>query len=307
MASSSSFHDVSNFSTPSSSRTLKTSGRSTPTRRQLVEDRLCGVRGAGDGVSRDDAVIGDGLQRLLRHRVDGVRRDQLGDVHRVGVVGVLHTGRGPQGTLYARAFVLERTEPVALFEHLLIGGVGQPGVRDAGLAAERERFVAADLLQPGVDLGVHPRHEERGDGVDPGQVVTRVLRRPKAVEVGVHDGAVPFDGEDQGDVHRDALRDHRGDRGQAGQRRRDLDEQVGPVDDLPQFDRLQDRLVRVVGQTGVDLDGNPTVEPVAGFVRLGQHVTRVADVVGGDRADGGVDVGVTFGQFAHLRVVGRAL
>ena len=43
-------------------------------------------------------------------------------------------------------------------------------------------------------------------------------------EVGVHHRTVPFDGEDQRDVHRDTLAEHRRDGGNAFLHRGDLDE-----------------------------------------------------------------------------------
>ena len=63
-------------------------------------------------------------------------------------------------------------------------------------------------------------------------------------------------------------------------------------------------LVGVVRQARVDLDGHPAVDAVGRFVLLGEHVAGVADVVGGDGADGGVDVGAAGGEFVDLLVVG---
>ncbi len=54
--------------------------------------------------------------------------------------------------------------------------------------------------------------------------------------------------------------------GEPGHRGGDLDEQVGPVDDLPQLDGLQDGLVGVVRQARVDLDGHPAVDAVGCLV-----------------------------------------
>ncbi len=118
---------------------------------------------------------------------------------------------------------------------------------------------------------------------------------------------VPLDREDQRDVYRDALGDDRGDRGQACLGRRDLDQHVRPVDDLPQLDGLQNRLVGVVREAGIDLDRHPTVDAARTLVGLREHVTRVADVVGGDGADRGVDVGAALRELLDLVVVGVAL
>ena len=50
---------------------------------------------AGDRVADDVGVIEGRLERLLRHRVHGAPRDELGDVQRVGKSGVLDAGRRP--------------------------------------------------------------------------------------------------------------------------------------------------------------------------------------------------------------------
>ena len=55
-----------------------------------------------DAVAPHLAVVGDGVEGLLGHRVDGVLDDEVDDVHRVVVVGVLHAGRRPQRPLLAR-------------------------------------------------------------------------------------------------------------------------------------------------------------------------------------------------------------
>ncbi len=138
--------------------------------------RPCGLRASsyvrGDLVAVDLAVVGEGVHGLLRHRVHGVGDDEVGDVHRVAVVRVLHAGRGPQRSLASGAGRLERL-PALAGEELLEGVVGQPGVGDAGLAAQGERLVGADRLEPLVDLGVHAGDEERRDRVDLGEVVAR--------------------------------------------------------------------------------------------------------------------------------------
>ncbi len=167
--STSSVHDFLNLSTPSDSRSRNTSSRSIPTASQLVEDRLRALLLAGDPVALDLAVVGEGLQRLLRHGVDRVGDDQVGDVEGVGVVGVLDPGRGPQRPLRLGAGLLELLPAVAR-DDLEERRVGDPRVGDRGLAAQAEGVVAAERLEPLVDLGVHPGDEERGDRLDLGQV-----------------------------------------------------------------------------------------------------------------------------------------
>ena len=138
------------------------------------------------------------------------------------------------------------------------------------------------------------------------QVVAGFLRGFQPGQVGVHHGPVPFDGEDQRHVDRDALADHRGDGRQAGFSGRDLDQQVGPVDDLPQLDGLQDRLVGVVRQPRIHLDRHPAVHTAGRPVDLGEQVAGLPHIVGGDGADRRLDIGAAHGQFGDQLVVGVA-
>ena len=139
------------------------------------------------------------------------------------------------------------------------------------------------------------------------QVVAGLLGGFQAGQVGVHHQPVALDREDQRDVDRNAFGQNGGDGGQARLGGRNLDQQVGPVDDLPQLDGLRDGLVGVVGQPGVHLDRHPPVDTVGGVPLGPQHVAGLADVVGGHGADGGVDVGAAVGEFGDLRVISVAL
>jgi hypothetical protein len=114
----------------------------------------------------------------------------------------------------------------------------------------RPRLVGADRGQPLVDLGVDARHEERRDGVDLRQVVAVRLGLLETRQVGVDDLGVALQAEDERDIDRDALGEHRGDRRQAGLGRGDLDVHVGAVDGRPELLRLCDGRVGVVGEVG---------------------------------------------------------
>ena len=144
-------------------------------RRQLVEPRRCLGVGAADGVAADLAVVGDRLEGLLRHRVDRPGGHQLDDVQGVVVGRSLtpveaHSGRCGWAPASSSAF--QRAVAIDLLERL----VGQPGVGDGRLALERLGLVGADRVEAGVDLGVDPGDEERGDRGDRGQVVAVALR-----------------------------------------------------------------------------------------------------------------------------------
>ena len=234
---------------------------------------------------RDLAVVGERVDDRLRHRVDHAGGDQLLDVDHVAVVGVLGRGRRPQRTLRVRAGVGERLPAVA-GEHL-----ARSARRPAGRWRWRPCRAApwppsrADLLQPLVDLGVHPGHEERRR---PSRILDRSWPLALACSRPARNAsitcAVALQREDQRDVDADALGERRGDRRQAGRGRRDLDEQVGPVDQPPQRLGLGDGRVGLVGQPRVDLDGDPAVDAGARVVRRPHHVAGPAHVVRGEHA-----------------------
>src|SRR5699024_7578065 len=121
-----------------------------------------------------------------------------------------------------------------------------------------------------VHRGVDPGDEEGGHRVDRGQVYAGVPGTLETVDVGLRHRAVAVQREDQRDVHADALGGRRRDRRQALGGRRDLHQQVGPVDQLPQLTGLGGGGGGVVGEVGVDLDGDPTVDTVGAPVDVGE-------------------------------------
>ena len=102
------------------------------------------------------AVVGGGEQRRHRHRVDGVRRDQPVDVHRVGVVRVLGSGRRPQRPLHGGARVAQGV-PAWTGEELLEADVRGPRI---GERSGPREVGAPELLELAVDVGVNARDEE---------------------------------------------------------------------------------------------------------------------------------------------------
>ena len=232
-----------------------------------------GRRVLAGGGAADLGVVAGGQQRGHRHRVDGVRPDELLDVHHVAVGRVLDAGRGPQRALHGGAGVAQGGEALAE-EDLLVALVGGARVGDAGLA---EQVVVAGALQALVDLGVHARDEERRDRVDVDRLAL-LEAALEAADVGLGHLRVLLDAEEQGDVDVAPLVDHLLDRGRALLGARDLDHQVGAIDALPVLARLLHRAVGVEGEVGIDLEGHEAVLAAALVVDDAQHVAGVLDV-----------------------------
>ena len=140
-------------------------------RRELWLARRCST---GRTVSPVIAtVVGDGLEGLLGHGVDGVRRDQLDDVQGVGVGRVLDAGRRPQRALPVRAARGQRAASGRWRRPPR--RPGRPGARwrrrpcRAGARASAVPIFVEAL----VDLGVDPADEERRDRADRAQVEAR--------------------------------------------------------------------------------------------------------------------------------------
>jgi hypothetical protein len=127
-------------------------------------DDLVGVTAVGGQERTDLAVVGEGLQSLVRHGVDGERCDQVGHVQHVRGVGVLGGGRGPQQPLRPGALVGQPLPPRGV-QQLAVGPVGSSGHGDT------EPVPQFCGRTPGHGL-VPPGNEHRGDrahdGVLPG-------------------------------------------------------------------------------------------------------------------------------------------
>ena len=244
------------------------------------------------------------LDRLLGHRVHRLGADQLLDVEDVAVVGVLGRGRGPEAALLRRAVGAELLPALAGVE-LLVALVRELRVRHGELALEVSR--RAGLVEPAVGLGVDARDEEAGDRRDLGRVAATLHQPLEPAQVRLHDLDVALQREDQRDVDVPPARDHLLDRGQAGFRRRDLDEAVRPVDDVVQALRLVDRALRVEGEVRVDLDRDVAVLPLAAVPDGAQQVARVLDVLDRELEEGLFRVVLARENLAQLLVVRVAL
>ena len=135
MLSSSCRYEPANASTPSLSSLSVTAS--------MVHARLCQSREGGVRLllralqcERGDAVVQRGLERVGRHRVHGVGADQVVDIERVGVGGILGARARPERTLHLCAPRLQCGEVVPC-EPFLEQRVGGLGVRDCSLALQR--------------------------------------------------------------------------------------------------------------------------------------------------------------------------
>ncbi len=133
------------------------------------------------------------------------------------------------------------------------------------------------------------------------QVVTVRRGLGDAFNVGVDDLLVTLDGEDQGDVHGDALGQGGGDRRQTLEGGRDLDHGVRTVDLGPKFLGLLLGGFGFVGQTRIHLDGDAAIDEVGLFRDLAENVGGVAHVGGGELTHCGLDIDLA--QFLQLRIV----
>ena len=88
---------------------------------------------------------------------------------------------------------------------------------------------------------------------------------------------------------------------------RDLDQHVRAVDDLPQRHGLRRSSPRCRARAAGPPRSTPGRRRRRWPCTPGEQVAGVAHIVGGDRADGRLDVGAALGELAHLRVVGVAL
>ena len=221
-------------------------------------------------------VVARGVDGRVGHGVDRVRADQLVDVERVGVLGVLRRRRRPQRTLHVGALGRQRVPALAAEDapELL---VGDPRVGDGGLALELGR--AALLVERGVDLAVDARDEEARDGRDPVDRLAGVGAALQAADVGLRDLHVALHVEQERHVHGDArggqLLERLDALGGAGH----LDEDVVladlPVEALGRLDGARG----VERQLGRQLEGHVAVLPLGLLVHAAQDVGSVADVL----------------------------
>ncbi len=160
--------------------------------------------------------------------------------------------------------------------------VGELRVRDGELPLQ---VGTTGLLEPAVGLGVDPRDEEAGDGEHPRRVAARGHQALEPAHVGLGDGRVALEREDQRHVDRSALGDAVLDRAEPGLGGGDLHVQVVALHLAVEPHRLLVRALAVVGERRVDLERHPAVDAVRSLPGRAHQVAGGADVVHREREE----------------------
>jgi hypothetical protein len=213
-------------------------------------------------------VIIEGLQGGERQRIDRVAADERLDVEDVAVGLVLGSGRRPEGALPGGALCLQRF-PARRGDAPREELVSLLRIRDGDLSLQiRDAFFLQQLVHRGIDAA----DEKRCDAVD---LRDRLALGDALLEPGqvrVDHLLVHLHAEDQRDVDADARRGGLADGGNALWIRGDLDEDVGPIDRLPEALRLRHRRSGVARDVRRDFQRD---ESVAALVEQGaQYVAR---------------------------------
>ena len=166
----------------------------------------------------DLAVIGEGLERALRHRVDRERRGERLHIEDVGGLRILGAGAGPEQALRPGAGI-GGALPARRSQQLAIGLVGALRDGDAEAVGQLRRHLSGDGDVPAAD-------EHRGDRADRG-IEARLDAPLDAAQIGFGRRQILLAREQQRDVDRNAGEDRFLDRRQAFLGAGDFDEQVG--------------------------------------------------------------------------------
>ncbi len=244
------------------------------------------------------AMVAEGVQRGGRHSVDRIGADQVIDVDRIGVSGILGAGRRPQRTLHARAVTgFERRETrrgKGLFEGL----VGQLGIGDGRQAAQWRI-----LGQARIDLAIDARDEERGHR---GDLVDGLPCRHavfEAAQVSLHHFGVALQREDQSHVDIDARGNGLTDGGDAFLRGGDFDHQVWAGDTVPKLLCLLVGAFRIAREERADFQADIAVAAAGLVIERTEQVGGGADVFDGQLPEDLLRVPARPGQRDQGRVV----
>ena len=135
-----SFHDLTKDAAPSSCSRAASASMSMPALAKLART-VSQSPPSGASVCADLAVVGEGLERALRHGVDGEGRGERLHIKHVGGFGILGAGAGPKQALRAGAGIGGALE-ARRGEQLQIGLVGALGDGDAEPVGQLGRDLA---------------------------------------------------------------------------------------------------------------------------------------------------------------------
>ena len=182
--------------------------------------------------------------------------------------------------------------------------IGQHAVRDRHLAPQCCSGRRGECVEARVDRRVDPADEERGHARDVRKIAGACFE-PRQVRL--DHLVVTVEGEQQGDVDRDALACCGSNRFESGSGAGDLDVEVRGGQVVVQRSGRGEGARAVVSQGGGDLDRHVTVFAAARVMNRSQDRQRVADVGLDQLPIGHFDVSADRDEFAELRVIRGAV
>ena len=256
-------------------------------------------------------VVAIGIHRRRRHRVDGVRPNQLVDIEDVAVRLVLGPGARPQQALRLGA-LLRQPLPALVGIDVFVESIGELRVGDRDFALELLQLCLLGRVGGRGDLfvelvihqGVDTADKEARHAGHLVRIATLFGERFKAGDVGLGHLRVDLLREKQRHVDVDPLADQGADRRQTRLGTGDLDHQVAAVHLMPQPARFLNRLMGIHRQIGRDFEADKAVAPLRLLVDGVQCVGAFLDVANREILEqrAGIEIARSF-RFGDQRVV----
>ena len=169
------------------------------------------------------------------------------------------------------------------------------------------QVASTDRLEPLVGLGIDPGDEEARDREHLARVASGGDEPLEATEIGLGNGGIALEREDQRHIDRDTLGDAVLDRTEPGLGSRDLDVEVRPIDLIVEAKRLLEGAFALVRECRVNLERHPPVDPRRALPDRAHQIASATDVVHREREE---DLGRVVGprrELAQLGVVEVAI
>jgi len=223
------------------------------------------------------AMIPIGVERLHCDRVNGVEADKRFDVLEVAVSWILGAGAGPKQALNASALSGEALKAIAPedFPKDLVSGLraGDGNLADrppsqGGLGAT----LSDDFVQQRIHQEVNAAEKKAGDGGNAFQRLALTGPRFEAGKIGSGDLPVAGQSKQERDIDVDSFGDELLDGGDSLSGGGNLDENVGPIQRLPQAAGLGDGAFGVMSQVRVNLQANVPVLSIHPIVHRAELV-----------------------------------